>query len=94
MDILSEIYNKLQNPVYEMAISDRCDLQKLLNKAIRMDDAQQFLNDIDRENFLYHINNFESDIFLIESKTREQILKQAAIIQIALNRMSDIYKTE
>lgn len=89
-DIISKIYNGLQKPVYKMAVGERCDLQKLLNKAIRMDDENRYLAETDRLNFEHHINQFESDIFLIESKTEERILTQAATIQIALNKISNI----
>jgi hypothetical protein len=94
VDILNEIYNKLQTPVYKMTVHDRCDLQKLFNRAIREDDVKRFLCETDRKNFLHHIAQFEADILLIDSKIRQRILGQAASIQVAINAISDICKTE
>lgn len=91
-DILTKIYKALEKPLWNMTISERCELQKLLNKSIRVDDNNRFLTTVDRENFKYHINEFESDIQLINSKNKERILAQTATIQIALNRISDILK--
>lgn len=92
MDIVNEFYNKLSKAIWHMTISDRCDLQKLLNKAIRMNDANCFLSEIDERNFKHHINQFESDIFLIESKIKERVLLQIATIQIAADKITEIYK--
>ena len=89
IEIINAIYDRLQKHAYKMDIGERCNLQKLLNKAIRMNDANRYLDETDERNFQHHIRQFEADIFLIESNLKQKILLQAATIQIALNRISE-----
>jgi len=80
-ELISEVYKGIQKPVYEMTIFDRMELQRLLRKALRHRDLQIS----DREDFEFHANKFESDIYLIDSKRKEMILTQLATIQIAID---------
>ena len=79
-ELISEVYKGIQKPVYEMTIFDRVELQQLLRKALSKN-----LQPSDREDFEFHANKFESDIYLIDSKRKEMILTQLATIQIAIN---------
>lgn len=82
-EIVAKVYIMLEKK-YHMSVVERCELQKLLKEATLRD-----IQDADKENFIFHINKFEEDIFNIVSNTKEKCLTKIVQMQIALDRVAD-----
>lgn len=85
-EILIKTYTIL-NRKYQMSVEERCELQKLLREALLRD-----IETIDRDNFTFHLNKFEEDIFNIISGKKEKCLSKLAQMQIALDGMTEEIK--
>lgn len=85
--LICTIYNRLAKPVCKMTVKERCDVQKMMHDALEVN-----LPESDRENFTHHVNNFESDIYIIVKRTEEAVSRQLATIGIAMTRIQGAFE--